>query len=91
MTTSVANVLPSDRTVILPPPASLMRNAASTAFSSKPLSTEATPRLSAIRILSASMRKAEAGVSGSGTCFTQTIMLATAPSFVPPSHRALGI
>ena len=78
-TTSEANALPSDSTVMLPPIASFMRNAASTAFSSKPLSTEAMPGLSAIRILPASMRKAEAGVSGSGTCFTQTMMLATAP------------
>ena len=38
------------------------------------------PGLSAIRILSESIRKAEGGVSGSGTCFTQTMMLATAPS-----------
>ena len=62
-------------TVILPAsPPSLRRSAASTAFSSKPLTTGGIPGAGATLLASGAMLNADAGVSGSITCFTHTIM-----------------
>src|SRR5579871_3622626 len=66
---------PIESTVILPWPwASLIRNAASTACASNGLITGATPCAGTTLLLAVSTLNAAAGVSGSGTCLTHTMM-----------------
>ena len=78
-----------DMTVIFAAsPLSFSRSAASTAFSSKPLTTGGIPGAGTTFFASESMLKAEAGVSGSITCFTHTIMLIAMDSLYSacPNH-----
>ena len=72
--TSMANPLPTDTTVMVAPTWSLMRRAASTAFSSKPLTTGGTPAAGATALVSGSILNAERGISGSITCLAQMMM-----------------
>ena len=73
-TTSMANDAPIDNAVMCAPTASLMRSAASTAFSSNPLRTGGVDCDSTTRLVSESILNADAGISGSTTCLTQTMM-----------------
>src|SRR5512136_3359483 len=74
LTTSLTRLLPRLRTVtLLPALASLTFRAASTAVSSKVLTTGATPGGGTTLLVAASTLKLAGGASGSGTCFTQTI------------------
>ena len=72
--TSIANSAPTESTVIVPPVFSLIWSAASTAFSSKPLTTGEMPGASRTLLVSGSIWKADGGISGSITCLTQTMM-----------------
>ena len=74
LTTSMTNDLPMESAVTFAPTASLIRKAASTAFSSKPLRTGGVPCDSTTRLVPGSTLKADAGISGSSTCLTHTMM-----------------
>ena len=73
--TSITNSLPTDNTVTVPPPAaSLICNAASTAFSQKPFTTGGMPCTGVTCLISESTLNADEGVSGSITCLAHTII-----------------
>ena len=70
----MTNDLPMESAVTFAPTASFMRRAASTAFSSKPLRTGGVPCDSTTRLVSESTLNADAGISGSSTCLTHTMI-----------------
>ena len=73
--TSITKLPPAETTVISASPPSLIRNAASTAFSSNPFTTGGIPGAGMTRLASRSILNADTGVSGSITCLTQTTIL----------------
>ena len=88
--TSSAKSVPYDSTVMcVPSIASLMRSAASTACSSKPLTTGAMLDAAATRL--PSMRNADSGVSGSSTCLAITTMWSAKKTASRGESRCLAL
>ena len=73
--TSRAKVVPEEITVTVASCPSLMRRAASTAFSSKPFTTGGMLDGGTTFLPSPSIRKAAIGISGSRTCLASTPIL----------------
>src|SRR4030042_5351232 len=79
LTTSRSRLVPRVITVILPPLASFIRSAASTALPSKGLITGGTPGGGTTLFEAGSILKLAGGASGSSTCLAQTIIFMLFP------------
>ena len=87
--TSRANSVPVEITVIVASWTSLILRAASTAFSSNPLTTGGMLGGGTTFLESPSIRNAAMGISGSSTCFARTPIL-TAIVLLPASGRRMA-